>query len=582
MTFSRLAEIFKSLETTSSRLAMTVILSDLFRQASQDEIGKICYLLLGRVVPLYEAVEFGIADKLMIRAIAKALDTDESEVTKEFKITGDLGKTAENLKLQNPKQKTGTRNVKVTDMYLMLSEIARTAGAGSQEMKIAMLAELLTRSDPLSARYLVRIPLDKLRLGFSDMTILDALSWMETGDKSNRTVLEDAYNVRPDIGYIAERIREKGIRGLAHVRVKVGAPILASLCQRLPSADEMIEKMGKVAVEPKYDGMRVQIHFRKSEVKSEKPTVQSYSRNLENTTAMFPELSQIGSQINADSVILDSEVVSVDPETGRILPFQETTTRKRKHDVDLFSSLTPIRFYVFDILHKDGQDLLNNPLSDRREILSRTLSRGKILEISPQTVTDSAAALRAYHDEQIGKGLEGAVVKKWDSPYEPGRRGYSWVKFKEDEGKTGKLADTIDCIIMGYYRGEGKRSTFGIGAFLVGVRNGESVVTVTKIGTGVTDAMWHDIYRQLEQLKSPVMPKSYRLVDKALIPDIWTIPKLVVEVAGDDLTKSPNHGAGIAIRFPRLVRIRNDKSPKDATSVSEIQDMYKHQKGNHT
>jgi DNA ligase-1 len=394
---------------------------------------------------------------------------------------------------------------------------------------------------------------------------------MLAGDKSYRQKLEDAYNVRPDIAFIARAIKERGIKGLDKIHIHVGVPIFAALCQRLPTADEMIEKMGNVAVEPKYDGVRCQIHWKK------KGFVRSFSRNLENTTQMFPELLDIEKQLDADEVILDSEAVGIDPATGKILPFQETTTRKRKYEIELFSSQVPIRFFVFDILYKDGNDMLLLPLSKRREILEKTIKDGDVLSVSPLIVTESAETLRQYHDMQIKKGLEGVVIKKWESPYDSGRRNYSWVKFKEEEGKTGKLADTVDAVVMGFYRGEGKRAGFGIGAFLVGVRKGETIVTITKIGTGVSDDLWKELKIRFEKLETVKQPPEYASVTTALIPDVWINPKLVVEIAGDDLTKSPNHGAGIALRFPRLVGIREDKGPQEATTLEEVIRMYENQ-----
>jgi DNA ligase 1 len=589
MTFSELAGYFKKLEETPSRNTMTEILADLFGHAESREIEELCYLLQGRVVPLYEAVEFGVADKFMIRAIAQAYKVEEKTVVSHFKKVGDLGKAAELcyrvLEHDNKQQLT------VGAVYQRLYDLAHMVGEGSQEKKITLLAELLQSVDRLSARYIARIPLDKLRLGFSDMTILDALSWMIGGDKSLREELERAYNVYPDIGYIAKTLKEHGIKGLSHVKAKVGAPILASLCQRIPNADEMIEKMcrrpdqdvggrassteasgGMVAVEPNYDGVRVQIHYEITNNKELK--IQSYSRNLENTTAMFPELEHIEKQLAAHEVILDSEAVGIDPKTGHIVPFQETMTRKRKYEIDEARKSLPLRFYVFDILIKDGIDLLSTPLSKRRAILEKTIKPGDLLCISPQIVTNSPKTLRDYHDEQLKKGLEGVVVKKWESPYEPGRRGYGWVKFKEEEGKTGKLTDTIDAVIMGYSRGEGKRSGFGIGMFLVGVKKADGFVTVTKIGTGVSDELWKQLHTQLSDIQVKEQPHEYKEVNKLFTPDVWVAPKIVVEIAGDDLTRSPSHGAGFAVRFPRLVRIRTDKSPNDVTTVSEVQTMY--------
>jgi DNA ligase 1 len=578
MTFRDLAAYFKRLEGTTSRNTMTEILSELFKAAHKGEVGKICYLLQGRVVPLYEAVEFGIADQLLIRAIARAYSIEPEKVTAAFKKAGDLGTVAESIRSQISSIKEKGKTVSIYDVYQALDELARMSGEGSQERKITILANLFTSVDPLSARYLARIPLDKLRLGFSDMTILDGLSWSLSGDKSHRARLEEAYNVRPDIGYIAETVKESGINGLSHVRARFGAPILAALCQRLPTADEMIEKMGTVAVEPKYDGTRAQIHFKRQETRDKRQEVHSYSRNLENTTAMFPELAEIGMELKADEVILDSEAIGIDPKTGKLIPFQETMTRKRKHDIAQARADVPLKFFVFDILYKDGKDLLATPLSARRKILESVIRPGKHLVLSPQILTHDAGELRSFHDEQLKKGLEGVVVKKWESPYEPGRRGFSWVKFKEEEGKTGKLTDTIDGVIMGYSRGEGKRSGFGIGMFLVGVRKGDSFVTITKIGTGVTDELWKTLHTKLETLKTTHQPKEYKDVNKLFTPDVWVRPDVVVEIAGDDLTKSPSHGAGVAVRFPRLVRIRTDKSPGQATDVREVMTMFHAQK----
>lgn len=573
MFFSELASYFHKLETTASRNAMTGILSDLFLHSTADEIGQICYLLQGRVEPLYEPVEFGVADKFILRAIVKANNTDMESVISAFKETGDLGEAAQ--RVDSSKRKS---TLTVHDVYTRLYGIAKESGVGSQEKKIGELASLIADADPLSVRFIVRIPVGKLRLGFSDMTILDGLSWMLTGDKSARDKLEAIYNIRPDIGVLAATVKRDGLAGLGRIKAKVGAPILACLCQRLPTADEMIKKMGKVVVEPKYDGVRVQIHFKRNGFRILKTSVQTFSRNLENTTEMFPELQAMGKFLKADEVILDSEAVGIDPKSGKIVSFQETTTRKRKHDIAEAQKNLPLRFFVFDILLKDGAELLSTSLQERKKILSSTLKPNSIIEISEHIVTDNPEVIRKYHKTQRDKGLEGAVVKKLESPYEPGRRGYSWVKFKEEEGKTGKLTDTIDGVVMGYYQGEGKRAGFGIGAFLVGVRNEEKFVTITKIGTGVSDELWKDLKTQFHALASKEKPKEYSDVDKIFTPDIWVIPKLVVEVAGDDLTKSPTHGAGVAIRFPRLVRIRTDKNPHMATTVREVQDMYALQK----
>ncbi len=587
MTFASLCQYFHRIEQTSSRLEITEILSSLFRESSIQEISEICYLLQGRVAPLCEPVEFGVADKFIIRSIAEALRVSHDDVTRAFRSSGDLGVAAERIAGNRTSAKT--MDMSIDDVFFTLCAIANTKGDGSQEKKIAILSQLLISLDSLAVRYVVRILLGKLRLGCSDMTILDALSWMKTGDKSLRQDLEQAYAVRSDIGVIAKIFKKHGVSGLRDISSSIGTPILPALCQRLPTADEMIEKMGEVSVEPKYDGVRIQIHYKWQSAERHKLSAvdgrqsavgtfsTAFSRNLEPVADMFPELQDIGKYIRANEVILDTEAVGVDSITGAILPFQETTTRKRKHDIQQASRMVPIRFYVFDILYKNGMSLLSLPLSDRKRILEETIEEGETIQRSPYIVTTDANVIRSFHEEQRSNGLEGVVVKKWSSVYESGRRAYNWVKFKEEEGKSGKLQDTIDAVIMGYYYGEGKRSGFGIGAFLVGVRRDNTFVSITKIGTGLSDDQWKTLLDRLSVLRVYEQPTEYEHIDKTLLPDVWVAPSVVVEIAGDDITKSPTHGAGYAIRFPRMVRVREDKSPSDASTIEEIRYLFEHQ-----
>lgn len=575
MKFSQLSTYISSIEKTTLRNEMTQILSEVFSNADVSEINDLCYLLQGRVAPIYEALEFGMADKFIIRAIALAYDAPVETVLSEFKKHGDLGIVSEAL------YKGVDKKLSVSEVYTALRDIAECGGAGSQEQKINLVSTLLQRVDNLSARYIVRIPLDKLRLGFSDMTIIDALSTMLSGDKSLRDAIESSFNVYPDMGYIAVQLKKHGVKGLSHVTAKVGAPILSALCSRLPTADEMIEKMRMVSVEPKYDGVRVQIHYQRHGGIHKTVKVTSYSRNLEKTSEMFPELLDIGTQLVADDVILDAEAVGKDPKTGERLSFQDTITRKRKHGIAKAQSEIPLTFFVFDILYRDGKDLISLPLDQRRKVLEQTIKKGSILTISPHIVTDDPQVLRDYHEAQIKEGLEGVVVKKIDSPYETGRKGFSWVKFKEEEGKTGKLTDTIDAVVMGYYKGEGKRSGFGIGAFLVGVKDKDMIVTLTKIGTGVTDQKWGILKKLFASLETTQKPKEYGDVSEILTPDVWVSPKVVVEIAGDDLTRSAYHSAGFAVRFPRLVKVRDDKGVSNATTTKEIASMFSLQKSTH-
>jgi len=588
MKFQKLAEYFAELEKTSSRLKITEILASLLREASPEEVAKICYLSLGQLAPLYAGVEFNLAEKLMIKVLAKAFGQKEEKIRQEFKATGDLGETVYNLKSQtrlpdgqvsNVKSTSKILNLTVGEVYERLLGIAKESGEGSVERKIEKMAALINKLDPLSAKYVVRIPLGRLRLGFSELTILDALSWMLVGDKSKREEIEAAYNVRADVGEIAKQFKILNLKfKIEKVKPQVGIPIMPALCQRLPTPEEMIKKMGLVAAEPKFDGTRLQVHFRRPDL------VAIFTRNLENVTAMFPDIVEgVKKEVKAKEAILDGEAIGFDPKTGKFLPFQETIKRKRKYEIDQKAKEIPLKYFVFDILYKDGKSLLNLPLEKRRKILEETLPpKNERIVLTPQIITQSADELRRFYDEQVAKGLEGAVVKKWQATYEPGRRGYTWVKYKaEKKGKRGgRLADTLDCVVMGYYKGKGKRAVFGIGAFLVGVReseNSDRFLTISKIGTGLTDEQWRELKVKSEKLKVKSQPKEYK-VDKNLIPDVWCQPQLVVEIEADNITVSPIHTAGLALRFPRLLRFREDKSPTEATTLAEAKKLYRMQK----
>jgi DNA ligase-1 len=568
-----LAEHLQELENVSSRNSMTEMLSVLFGEVTVDEVGVVCLLTLGRLRPLYERLEFNLAEKMVIRAISLAFGLEQALVLKEYKLVGDLGEVALSLRSGNKKQETRNNEISVEEAYRRLVAIAKDGGQGSQERKVAGLADLLKQLDGLSVKYVVRMVMSKLRLGFSDKTILDALSVMETGSKSARGELEMAYQVFPDVGEIARLVKKHGVTELAsRVKVTLGVPVMPALCQRLKSADEMVKKMGEVAVEPKYDGTRVQIHFRRHSGTVAQWHVRTFTRNLDETTEMFPELEGIGEELGADEVILDSEAVGVHPKTGKLLTFQATITRKRKHGIEEASRQVPLRFFVFDLLYLDGRELLEESFQDRRAMLERVVREGRLLRVAPILVTRSPEEIRQFHQAQLAAGLEGAVIKQLEGRYIPGRRGWNWVKFKEVEEATGKLSDTLDCVVMGFYRGRGKRSQFGIGAFLVGVINGGEILTVAKIGTGLTDEQWRELKRRLEEVVAVDKPLGY-VVNKQLNPDVWVDPAVVVEVAADEITTSPVHSAGKALRFPRLVRFRDDKSVDQVTTVKEVAEI---------
>lgn len=585
MTIYDVAACFTSLEKITARLAITEQLASLFSRATASEIQPLTYLALGRLAPKFEGIEFQIAEKMMVRVLAIVYGITEQNVTLLFKEKGDLGSVAFELAEQNKQVQS---KLTVEEVFNELLKIAQEEGQGSQERKVKGLAELVKKLDPESAKFVVRIPIGALRLGFSDMTILDALSWMETGDKSLRKPLEDAYNVSVDIGRIARVFKSKGIEGIKLLKAKAGIPIRPQQSERLPAAAQIIEKLGECALEYKLDGLRAQVHIlshQTSDVSRQKiqkkqlalgeeehnKEVMIFSRNLENTTHMFPEIVTAARALDVESAILDGEAIGYNPTTGKLLPFQETSQRKRKHGIEEIAKTIPIKYFAFDILYLNGEDLLLKPFKERRLLLEKLIkNKTDSLEVEYQKTVQKPEEIIELFNKSISLGFEGIMAKKINSPYRAGARDFTWVKLKH--AGQGMLADTIDCVVLGYYQGQGKRSGFGIGAFLVGVRKKDVFVTVAKIGTGLSDEQWKQLQITSYELRVDEKPVEYD-VPKGLIPDVWIAPKIVVEIAADEITKSPIHTAGVALRFPRLMNFREDKSPQDATTVAEVEKL---------
>lgn len=581
MKFSQLTEYFEKLEATSSRLALIEILADLFKKTPESEIEKMVYLIQGRLAPFFAPIEIGMAEKTVAEALSLAYGSNKEEVLKLFAKLGDEGLAAEQL-CQNSGLKVNDSRLTVEEVVNVLLEIANAKGEGTVEKRQNLLSDLLKQLDPISAKHLVRIPLGNTRLGIGDPTVLDALATAKLGDKSQRKLLEGAYNRTSDLGLIAKTLWSGGLPAVQKLELRVGYPVRSELCERLPNPEKVIEKMGEVDAQYKYDGFRVQFHKNGEEIRM-------FSRNLEEMTHMFPELIEaVKKQIKAKTIILDSEALAYNPESEEFLPFQETTKRRRKHGIEEMAAKLPLKAFVFDILYKDGQSLIDKPLRERMQILKQVLPEDDVLIRTKNQTISNPKALSVLLEDAISKGLEGLVVKKLESPYEAGARNFNWVKLKRHS--SGELNDTIDCVILGYITGKGKRTAFGAGALLVGVydKDKDEFVTVSKIGTGLTDEEWREIHKRADAISVDHKPAR---VSSNIIPSVWIKPEIVIEILADEITRSPIHTAGAsassasgdkepgyALRFPRLVSFRNsDKKAEDATSVKELIEMYQQQ-----
>lgn len=571
MKFSEFAKYLDELEVTASRNELVRILAGLFQKVSEREIAPVIYLIQGRLTPFFDPTEIGMGEKLVLTAIANAYGLDKTEVATKYSHLGDLGLVVEELG-----KNTLDAKLSIDEVAVKLLAIAGTSGDGAVERKLTMLGDLLKELDPASAKHLVRIPVGKMRLGIGDPTVLDALSFAKQGDKSLRTVLEPAYNRTSDLGLIATTFWKDGVPGVEKLKITVGRPVRPELAERLPNPEAVIKKLGHVGVQPKYDGFRVQIH-------KDGDKVAIYSRNLENMSLMFPELvTATKRDIKAKTVILDGEAIAYNPDTEEYLPFQETTKRRRKYGIDELAAKLPLRAFIFDILYKEGKDVTGQTYEQRLKLVEETISGSEILLPAPLVKTDSVEVLTKELLDNISKGLEGVVVKRLDAPYTAGGRNFNWVKLKRHT--SGELTDTVDLVLLGFYYGKGKRTAFGAGGLLAGVydKDKDEFVTITKIGTGLTDEEWREIRTKGDKLVSSEKPGR---VNSLLKPDVWIKPEIVVEVMADEITRSPVHTAGqfegnpgYALRFPRIVSFRGgDKSAEDATTVQEIITMFRSQ-----
>jgi DNA ligase 1 len=570
MKFKQLVTYFQKMENTPKRLEMTDILADLFKQLNPEEkekIDQIIYLTQGQLLPSFRNIEFGISEKLINRAIALAAGRLAEDIETMFHEIGDYGLVAESVCQDHLQVLT------ISQVYANLEKLAEFSGDGSVAKKVEFLSNLLKDASSLEAKYIIRIILGKLRLGVGDPTVLDSLSLAYNQDKLLRPDLERAYNLCSDLGLVAKILFTKGISSIVNFKVMVGCPIRVALAARLSGPEEIIEKIGTCAVEEKYDGFRCQVHKQGNRV-------QIYSRNLENTTLMFPEIVQgTLDQIKEQNVIFEGEALAYDPATGQCLPFQVTVQRKRKHDIESMQKKFPLKVFVFDLLYA-GQDLTQQSFSQRRQIMTELIKKGKVLEISPVEEVKTVERLTEIFEDAVAQGREGIVAKRLDGEYKAGGRNFNWIKLKPSY--SGNLSDTIDCVIIGYFFGKGLRAAFGIGSLLAAVYDPKTdrFKTIAKLGTGLSEDELVRFKQSLDKIKTNKMPKD---VDSLIQPDVWVDPVYVVEVQADEITQSPvhtcgknnNHDTGYALRFPRTVGfIRTDKAAKDATTVEEIEKMF--------
>ncbi|MEM2081163.1 MAG: ATP-dependent DNA ligase [Candidatus Bathyarchaeia archaeon] len=580
MDYAVIAEAYEHIEATTKRLEMTDLLVDLLKKTPKDAIDKVVYLTQGKLYPDFVGLEIGVAERLAIKALARAAGRKESEIEEDLKKSGDIGETAQNFIAKKRQVTFFQKPLTVQRVYETLDKMAKTTGSGAVDTKMALLAGLLSDATPKEAKYIMRTVTGNLRLGIADMTVLDALAIAYGGGKEARELTERAYNISSDLGRVAKVLAEHGLEGVKQFQVVVFEPIRPMLAERLSSPEEILEKLGgKCVAEYKYDGERVQAHKKGDEVVL-------YSRRLENISDQYPDaIALVKEHVKAKEAILEAECVAVDLDTGEMRPFQELMHRRRKYEIEQAMEQYPVSLFMFDALYVDGKDLTLEAYPVRRKALEKALKESDRVKAAKHILASNVAELETFFEEAIAEGCEGLICKSVgkDSVYQAGARGWLWIKYKRDYKS--EMTDTVDLVVVGAFHGRGKRAgTYG--ALLLAAYNPETDTfeTVTKCGTGFTDK---DLAELPEMLRKHVIPRKHSRVQSTLEADVWFEPKLVLEILGAEITLSPIHtcamdsirkGSGLAIRFPRFTgKYRTDKAAEDATTSAEIVEMYRSQ-----
>lgn len=580
MRYGEIADAYEKIEATTKRLEMIDLLVDLLRNTPKELIEKVVYMTQGKIYPDFVGLEIGVAEKLAVKALARASGRTESEIEENLRTTGDIGEAAQKF-IANKRQVTFfQRTLTVQRVYEVLDKMAKASGSGAVNLKMALLAGLLADATPKEAKYVMRTVTGNLRLGIADMTVLDALAVAYGGGKGNRVFLERAYNVSSDLGKVAKVVAEKGLGGIRKFKISVGEPVRPMLCERLSSPEEILEKLGgKCVAEYKYDGERIQAHKKGDEVVF-------FSRRLEKISSQYPDAVRLlRESVKAEDVILEAECVAVDPDSGEMKPFQELMHRRRKYEIEKAMEEYPVSLFLFDALYVDGEDFTLKPYLIRRRALEETVEVSDRVKIAKRIVTGNVDELEKFFLEAIEDGCEGLVCKSIaeDSVYQAGARGWLWIKYKRDYKS--EMTDAVDLVVVGSFYGRGKRA--GIyGALLLAAYNSEKDVfeTVTRCGTGFTDEDLAELPKMLQKHKTADKHPRVRSMINA---DVWFEPAVVIEILGAETTLSPVHvcatdvirrGSGLAIRFPRFTgNYRFDKSAEDATTSAEIVGMYRNQ-----
>jgi len=550
--FKTLAEVCEKLEATTKRLLKIDLVADFLTNLEAQEVEPAVSMILGRAFPKWSQQTLEVSWATLSETIKRITGVEWNVFLEAFGKTGDVGSATKSVFEESKIKRQATlfeRILTIVELRRSFETIAETTGYGSREKKERLIEALLSLASPLEAKYLVKIFIGEMRTGFyeglMEQTVAEAFQIpLEDVQKASMTI--------GDIGEVAAKAKTEGKESLLNIGFKVFRPVRLMLAQMVNDiAEALKEHDGKTALEYKLDGARVQIHKFGDEIKI-------FSRRLTDVTESLPEIAEtVRKNIRAKEVILEGEVIAVDSR-GYPIPFQHLMRRfKRVHAIEDTAEKIPVKLYVFDVLYLNGESLIVNPYLRRRQILGENVGE---IPLTKHIVTDDIQEAERFLKEAIDGGHEGLMAKKIDSPYVPGIRGKRWLKIKP-------VLEPLDLVIVAAEYGYGRRHEW-ISDYYLAARDAETgeFLVVGKTFKGLTDAEIIEMTRRLKELA--IKEEARRVV---------VIPKIVVEVMYNEIQKSPKYKCGMALRFARINRIREDKTPEEADTVQRVKEIYEKQ-----
>jgi DNA ligase 1 len=570
----KFAEACERIASTTKKLGKIAIVADYLKSNPPEEASVAAVFLSGRPFPVWEETTMQAGGRLLWQVVEELSGKNEPELTAAYRKHGDLGAVAGDV-----------LPAAVGDRDLSLSEVQngfrRIAVARGSAAKAILLRELLSQVTPLEAKYIVKIVTGDLRIGLKESLVEEAIA------RAYGSKLIEVQRANMLLGDIGETLQlaaksAQGEDGLSSVKMRMFHPLGFMLASPAQSAEEALSYFENVLVEDKYDGIRAQAHCSAGEVRI-------FSRTRDEITESFPELPDALAGLPQDA-ILDGEIVAWSylaaetGEAGRALPFSALQQRLgRKKVSQQMMRRVPVAYLVFDVLYADGELLIDRPLRERAKLLDELLAAPRIpaqartreaqgqlmLESTESTITTQvfrAPAFQASSPDELdqlfeaaqARGNEGLMIKNPESTYTPGRRGKSWLKLKRE------LA-TLDVVVTAVEYGHGKRIGV-LSDYTFAVRDGGRLVNIGKAYSGLTDAEIAEMTKWF--LEHTIEDQGFRLVVE---------PKIVLEVAFNNMMRSDRHESGYALRFPRIVRIRTDKPPEEADTIERAREIYDRQ-----